>query len=278
MKAFILLLALASFTLAAQPLQAQTTEKERPDQVAFDEAFELYEDGACEKAMLAFSDFMERFPRSPLRPRAHYNVGHICMKLHYNAKAAAVFKEILNQDYNETDENTLMEPYALYKHHSCRNLAEIYLEEKDFAQAESYITMFDKVYPYQHFCGNEWAAYDIYKATMYAKLYEGKGDYKKAVRTLIPLIFENGLASNRELMKDLIDLLHAHYTNDDVRAELQHALSTLTVKNKKRGDVASITLYGEKVDVFSFAFEEQPVDVEGYRKFVMRNGLFEEFL
>jgi len=270
-----LALAIAQFTkLSAQSLEA--TE----DQLAFDKAFALYDSGIYERAVLAFSDFTERFPKSPLRGRAHFNVAYLYRELDYNAKAAAVFKEILNEGYNENDENSLMEPYTLYKHNSCRQLAEIYLEEKDFTQAEMYMEMFDKEYPYQHFCGNEWAAYDLYKATMYARLYEGKGQHERAVRNLVPHIFYNGLASNANLLDELMQILRAHYTTEEIQAELRSSLTTLSIHAKKRDVQARLILFGEKVDIIP-EYSAPDVDVsnlDGYKVVVKQNELFKTFL
>ena len=282
MKTTILFLALALTQLTAANLLAQPVEvnDQTEDQLAFDKAFALYDSGTYAQAVLAFSDFMERFPRSPLRGRAHFNVAYLYHELHYNAKAAAVFKEILNEGYNENDENSLMEPYTLYKHNSCRQLAEIYLEEKDFTQAEIYLEMFDKEYPYQHFCGNEWAAYDLYKATMYAQLYEGKGQYERAVRNLVPHIFDNGLASNANLLQELVQILRAHYTTTEIRAELQRSLATLSMHAKKGEVQARLTLFGEKVNVMPnfFTPDVDVNSVDGYQVVVRENELFKTFL
>ncbi|HEY5749559.1 MAG TPA: tetratricopeptide repeat protein [Chryseolinea sp.] len=283
MKTTILFLALAIGQLTITKLSAQPVEDaedQTEDQLAFDKAFALYDSGIYEQAVLAFSDFVERFPKSSLRGRAHFNVAYLYHELHYNAKAAAVFKEILNEGYHENDENSLMEPYALYKHNSCRHLAEIYLEEKDFTQAEMYMEMFDKEYPYQHFCGNEWAAYDLYKATMYARLYEGKGQHERAVRNLVPYIFDNGLASNAHLLHELVLILRAHYTTEEVQAELQRSLTTLSMHAKK-GDVqARLILFGEKVNILPNYFVPD-VDfnsLDGYKVVINENELFKTFL
>jgi tetratricopeptide (TPR) repeat protein len=283
MKTTILFLALAIVQINITKLSAQpveVVEDRTEDQLAFDKAFALYDSGTHEQAVLAFSDFMERYPRSPLRARAHFNVAYLYHELHYDAKAAAVFKEILNEGYNENDENSLMEPYTLYKHNSCRHLAEIYLEQKDFAQAETSMEMFDKEYPYQHFCGNEWAAYDHYKATMYARLYAGKGQYGRAVRNLVPYTFDNDLASNAGLLHELVLILRTHYTTAEIQAELRHALTTLSMRAKKGEVQARLTLFGEKVNVTPDYFNPN-IDfnsLEGYKVVVNENELFKTFL
>src|SRR5690349_4844456 len=99
---------------------------------------------------------MKEYPQSPAKDDAHFNIGYIQFNLRQYKEAASTFHEILNMSYNELADNSLMEPYKLYKHNSARYLAEISLEVKEWKDAERYIHMYDKEYPYQHFCGNEW--------------------------------------------------------------------------------------------------------------------------
>jgi tetratricopeptide (TPR) repeat protein len=283
MRTTILFLALAIVQLTIANLSAQSLEADEPqteDELAFTKAFDLYDSGQYEKAVLAFSDFIERYPRSSLRGRAHFNVACGYHELHYNAKAAAVFKEILREGYNENDENSLMEPYTLYKHHSCRHLTEIYLEEKDFSEAERYMEMFDKEYPYQHFCGNEWSAYDHFKATLYAQLYEGKGQHEKAVRYLLPYLFDDQLASNVYLVHELIRLLRAHYTPEEIQTELRRSLTTLSTHKKKGEAQARLILFGEKVNVplIFFTPDVKSNSLDEYKVAVRENELFKTFL
>src|SRR5690349_8226543 len=103
-------------TCAIVASQAQHTA----DDLAFQNAISLYEDGRENDALLAFYEFMNLYPQSPLRGRTHYNIGYIQFERHNYQAAATAFKQILDEDYNERDSNSLMEPYMLYKHQSCR--------------------------------------------------------------------------------------------------------------------------------------------------------------
>jgi hypothetical protein len=261
------------------PAQDQTRST---DQLAFDRAIELFEDEQPQAALLAFTEFRETYPNSPLAPRAHFNIGFLNWHLKNNPAAIMAFQEILEQPYNEQDENNLMEPYALYKHHSCRYLAEIYLEEKNYDEASQYIYLFDKEYPYQHFCGNEWAAYDMYKAVMYARLYEGENKIEKAVKVLVPHIFANGLASNQEVLEQLIGLLERHFPIEQIKRELQAAYVSLTITEKRKEKKASLLLYGERVSLDEYFYEEDSTkelsDLARYQALVNSNPLFEKFL
>lgn len=271
MKTLLLFLAGMVCTM----LQAQPTLTK--DQLAFEHALSLYEDERFEECTLALYEFMATFPDSPLLGRAHYNLGLIQFQRQHWDAAAAVFKEILAADYNEQDANNLMEPYALYKHHSGRLLAEISLEQKDYKAAEEYIRLFEVVYPYQHFCGNELTAYAIYLATMKARVYEGQKKIEKAIRTLVPYVFDYALASNTELLDLLINILYLHYRADEIKHELNEALATIEVKKGKRAG-ATMLLYGEKVDMFYYFEEDQPHDLAFYQARAKETILFTRFL
>jgi len=251
------------------------------DEMAFEHAISLYADDRQDEALLAFYEFMTVYPDSPLRPSAHFNIGVLQFNRQHYEVAAGVFKQILNEEYNEFDSNSLMEPYKLYKHQSCRFLAEISFEQKDFKAAEEYIHLFENVYPYQHFCGNELTAYAIYTATMKARLYEGQQKVEKAIQTLIPFTFQNSLASNEELLDLLINILYRHYTKEQVQQELTNAIASIQIKSKKRDTDVTMTLFGERIrfDDFMFDFEgDEKHDVTYYQKIAKENILFTRFL
>jgi hypothetical protein len=170
-----------------------------------------------------------------------------------------------------------MEPYTLYKHHSCRKLAEIALTEKDYNAAEKYIRMFDKEYPYQHFCGDEWSAYDMYKAVMLCKAHEGKGEIKKAMQVLLPYIFSDALASNREVIRELTRLLEANFTKEQNKQEFTRALSSLSLKENRKEVRATIELYGVKVEVEDYFFDPKSNANEYFQQKVKENELFQKF-
>jgi tetratricopeptide (TPR) repeat protein len=248
------------------------------DEIAFEKAVGHFEEQYYSGAAEEFEAFLVKFPNSPLLGRAHYNLAltHFNLGNYYTAKK--LFHQILDQPYNEQDENSLMEPYTLYKHHSCRQLAEIALIEKDFNAAERYIRMFDKEYPYQHFCGNEWSAYRMYKAVMQGKVHQGKGETKKAMQILLPYIFSDALASNEEVLRELSHLLEAQFTYEQNQQEFSRALATLEVKENKKNRKATIELYGVKVDVEDY-FLDATTDAKVYFENKLReHELFRKFL
>jgi tetratricopeptide (TPR) repeat protein len=253
-------------------------EPKTEDEIFFEKAVTHFEEQYYTGAAEGFEAFLVKFPNSPLLARAHYNLAltHFNIGNYYTAKK--VFHQILDQPYNEQDENSLMEPYTLYKHHSCRQLAEIALVEKDYKAAERYIRMFDKEYPYQHFCGNEWAAYDMYKAVMQGKVYQGKGEPMKAMQVLLPYIFSDGLASNQEVLRELLRLIETLFTKEQNQQEFSRALASLEVKENKKNRKATIELYGVKVNVEDYSFDAMTDAREYFQQRVKEHELFQRFL
>lgn len=228
--------------------QAQA-QKMKKDEVAFEAALKLFEEDKTYEGIDALNDFIKNYPLSKLRPWAHFDIGVAYYSVGELKSAADVFLEILDMGYNEHGPNNLMEPYALYKHNSARYLADISLLVKEWDDAERYIIMFDKEFPYQHFCGNEWAAYDLMKATMLARLHEGQGRIDEAVRDLAPHIFPNGLASNEEVVSLLKEILQRNYSEREILTELESSLNTIRVVTKRKTSKTVFTLFGAEVDI-----------------------------
>ena len=273
---------------------AQTNGQEKEvtrEQRLFDKAFALHEDEELDSALLLFKQFRTQYPTSDLAPRVHYNIGYILKEQGKISEAKNIFREILSSKYNEKDpggHGLMGSQYALYKHSSCEQLAEIYLDEKNYSEAEKYVRLFDKKYPYEHFCGNELKAYQIFESRSYAKVYKGQGKTGDAIKQLVPHVFYDGLANNDEVIEDLIILLDKAYSIDEIKDELKKSISTLKITNsKKNGEVATIELYGCKINVdenglygFNNPDFETNAKLEGrakYVKVIEINGLFKHY-
>jgi hypothetical protein len=273
-------------------LQVNGQRKEqREDQKLFDKAFELYEDEELDSALIVFRQFRTKYPNSDLIPRVHYNIGYILKEQGEIEEAKVIFKEIVKSKYNEKEpggHGLMGSQYALYKHFSCEQLADIYIHESDFIEAEKYVRLFDKKYPYEHFCGNELTAYQIFKARSYAKVYDGQGKVDKAINQLIPHIFYTGLANNDALIKDMISLLDKRYNKEEIRTELSKSISTLTLRySMKRGESGSIELFKKKTHVYEYGlydFSDPDFEVntklegrEKYLKVIRTNRLYKHY-
>lgn len=254
----------------------QARSQTKADTTAFREAWECYERDK-EGSLMRFYEFLTTYPKSQLRGSAHFNIGWISRELKRNDAAKAAFKGILAGDYNEMDPNGLMEVYKLYKHRSARELAEIYLEEENFKEAAKYIKVFDEEYPYQHFCGNELMAYDIYRATMYAQLYHGLGRDDEAIRILIPYSMDNSLASNQPVLERLFIVLNAKYTQVELYNLMNTALESIVIKETKKRTKAWVDLFGVKVEVAS-DWSDSKHDLAYYKGELRSSELFVRYL
>ncbi|SFR40132.1 Tetratricopeptide repeat-containing protein [Robiginitalea myxolifaciens] len=218
----------------------------------FDDLTDLYYDGDYWPALLGFERFLAAHPYSELRPRAMYNRASLLRELGKSEEAIIAFKEIMKSDFDELEPyGGIMEQYALFKNRSAAHLAELYLEARQYDKAETYVYLYDKVYPYKHFCGNELTASAIYKASLYARVYFGQGKSEKAIKTLLPHVFYNGLADNGQITELLGEYLPKTYDRDQMIAALEEAIGNFRPKNKEFG---YLKLYGVKIPVQSYAF------------------------
>ncbi len=245
---FFVLISLAGFAQKPQEL--------------FDQAMDHYRDEEYDSALLIFEKIYKKGRGDEsLIAKAFYNMGHIYMLKEDHQKAKEVFESLLDGNYDEKDkggrgEGIMAEPYALYKNNSCKNLAEIAISEKQYARALNYTELFDKVYPYQHFCGNEYAANDIYVAYTYARCYDGLDKTKKAIETLLPQVMYNGLAGNHYLVELADSLIRKQYSAAEICKELADA--TLKISKKKR------EINGRQYDYYSTFFFDTEIEIFGY--------------
>jgi|GEM_PF-1955520 len=266
------------------------TNAQTPDEVFFDKGCAYFEANKNDSALIVFRDLKRLYPQSESVPRADYNIAFILKEQGDIEAAKSAFKAILSSNYNDKDRGSggiMDNPYALYKHNSCEILSELYLVEKNYAEAEKYIKLFDKKYPYQHFCGNEWSAYNTYKAKQYAIVYDGQGQTDKAIGTLLPYVFADGLSDNEILLTELYRLLEKKYTAEAIKKELLNALQTLKIVNKRDDEFATIVFFGQKVAVNEGALYDlsnpnwqDNMDLksaEKYRKAVLISGLYKRY-
>ncbi|WP_221406582.1 tetratricopeptide repeat protein [Roseivirga sp. 4D4] len=231
------------------------------DQLAFDQILETYYDEEYDSALTLCQNFLSNHIESSLIPRVKYNMAYILREIDRDEEAIPIFINLLESNYDEQEKfGGLMEQYALYKHRSASNLADIYLNLKNYELAKKYIRLFDKKYKYQHFGGNELMAYEIYSAKQYARLYHGQGKIDKAIKKLLPYIFYNGLASNSSLLNLLEEYLLEKYSRKELSILINQAKSTLVINTE---DEATIIFLKTKIEVLDYhLFTSGNVDIE----------------
>jgi tetratricopeptide (TPR) repeat protein len=235
-KSVLLILMLASVLYG----NSQTKkEKEKVIDDLFYDAEKHVDDSAFAEAVTTYKQIAKLArKKSSDYARAVYNVGYTYYLQRNDSAAEQVFLQILGSDFNEMDRGgkgsgIMQDPYALYKHNACEQLAEIEFNRNNYAKALQYIKTFHLVYPYRHFCGNELAAYHIYTAEMYGRAYAGMKDTASAIKVLLPEVLGTGLAPNVSLVNRAVGLLKAKYEKQYLIDKLNTAIDSLGVKTVK---------------------------------------------
>jgi hypothetical protein len=191
-----------------------------------------------EKALGTYQELIDSFPKSKLVYRALNNKAFIEYGLKDYAEAKNTFLKILDSKANDKEKGgvgsgIMGEPYANYKNRAAKMLAEIAFKDSRYDDAIRYLDE-TKKYKYQHFCGNEYAADDIYMATMYGRCYLALNDDQKAYSILLRRIFENGLADNGELIQITFEALLKKFSKQDLRKRLEESFDRYYVARAKK--------------------------------------------
>ncbi|TCJ17598.1 hypothetical protein EPD60_05230 [Flaviaesturariibacter flavus] len=229
-----------------------------------EEADRQFNDSNFVAATKLYRTVARRTGNDALFGHALYNLGVTYYRRNLPDSAKECFRRLLFFDLDEFDrggrgEGIMGEPYAQYKHNSCEMLATIALKESDYGLALEYIRKFDVEYPYQHFCGNEYKAFDYYLATMYARAYCGLGDTARAISVLLPHVFDEGLASNAAVLRLLLPLLRSRYDLAQLSGELYEAAGRLQTGSEK--------INGRSYERTWVAFLNQKIEVTGVLSF-----------
>jgi hypothetical protein len=227
------------------------------DKLVFKTLFEQKEN-ILENSLEYFETLINDFPKSKLRYRSINNAAFVSMQLEYDDDAIKYFKKMINSKANDKEkggvgDGLMQEPYALYKNRACINLAKIYIKDNKYSEAIKYLDL-TKKYPYQHFCGNEYAWNDIRMAILYTNCYLGLNDNDKALNTSLSEVFYTGLADNNEIFDLVCKIIKNNFSIDEIKNELELALNSITIKHKKRYDIGIIKLFGKKLELISGGF------------------------
>lgn len=154
-----------------------------------------------------------------------------------NAKKSYLFCLKLTEDQKngkEHDNQFLSSSKNSYLNQIYKNLADIELENNNFTEAVKFLDKANE-HPFQSFCGNAIAMREIFMAEKYSKCYIGLKENEKALDILIPLLIENGLADNSEIIKQAYDLLLKNNTKEDLKIKFEKAFKNLISEKKMSG-------------------------------------------
>lgn len=192
-----------------------------------------------EKALACYQQLLTDFPHSTLFYRALSNKAYAELALQDTAAAKQDFLAIIRStaaDKQRGGRGTgiMAEPYANFKNEAAKMLAEIALKEQEYAQALAYLDL-TKKFPYQHFCGNAYAADEIYLGELYAKCYLGLHDYPSAYAAAFPNLLENGLANNKDLVLLTYEALLKNYSRQELKTQFEQAIQHYKVVTTQSG-------------------------------------------
>lgn len=256
------------------------------DSLMFGEILDTYHRESDPEAALAICrDFIRLYPSSQYTPRVYFNAACLYREIGNQAAAIPLFRKIIHdEDYDELEPHGgIMEEFALFKNRSSKNLAEIYLDLKDYENAYEYIILFDKIHKYRHFCGNELAANEIYTSVMYARYYDGVNKPEKSIRALVRNMVSNGLASNDQLLSMLRKLLLEKYSKSELYEIFEKAIMGITIRKK---GYARMSVFGVNVKIYddlsyylnTANLDKLPEDkLEPYMSTLRANKLLQEF-
>lgn len=220
----------------------------------FNEAAGYYEAQEYGKALEGYRYIMDHHPKNELYPMAVYNVGYLYYRLDSTAKAIQIFNTILRSRFNEKDRlggGIMADPYANYKHRAGELLSEVYYKQQQYDSALHYFSLSDTANPYLHFCGNEYAANDVYTALRYADIYKKLAQPDKAIQHLLKAVFIN-LADNTEVLTALEQLLKGRPgLQTTLDAALQHIYNKPRRSGKSRYNEYYFSYLGAEVRVLN---------------------------
>ncbi len=188
-------------------------------------------------ALEQFEKVIEEYPNSKLYHKSLYNLAHINALMDYEEGEIKYLKMMLSSNANDKESSgrsgIMSNPYANFKNEASNRLTELYIKKGDYTTALTYKKLNEK-YPLQHFCGNAFAADELYSAKQYAKIYLGMGEKEKALDYLLPHIFDNGLASNSSLVDLTVEILKKNFDQSFTKADFEKSISDIHSKTEKR--------------------------------------------
>jgi tetratricopeptide (TPR) repeat protein len=199
----------------------------------FDEGEKYVEANDNKNALASFQYIVKHYPKNTLYPKAFYNVGYLYFMNKQYDSSIVVFKSILTSNFNEKENlggGIMDDPYTNYRHRASKILSDIYYNKKMYDTALYYFSLSDTLYPYLHFCGNEYAANDIHTALTYSDLYQKIDNKDKAIESLLHAVFVT-LANNTKVISELKTLLKK---KKNLKSELDNALDNMYSKTIQR--------------------------------------------
>lgn len=210
--------------------KTDTLNLSNEDKIKRSLAIEINE-SILQKVIKNYDDLIKEYPKSKHLFRALNNKAFAQLELKNYEKAKETFLQIINSQANDNEKGgigsgLMSEPYANYKNRALTTLANLEIENKNYQEAITYINE-TKKYPYRHFCGNAYAADELYMIELLSQCYLGLNQDEKALDILLPKILDNGLASNEEIVEISIKTLLKTYTKEELKTLFQNSFKNV---------------------------------------------------
>lgn len=219
-----------------------------------------------ENALEYYQELIDSFPKSNLLFRALNNKGYIELALDDTEEATKTFQRILESKADDKEKGgvgsgLMGEPYANYKNRAAKILAKIYIEGKDYKKAIKYLDL-TKQFPYRHFCGNEYAADEIYMCKQYANCYLGLKDTEMALKILLPNLLKNGLSNNSDIVVLTFETLLKRYSKAELKVLYENAFKSYKTEKIKSKD-------SDEYERYFVTFLDTDIEINSWRlKFI----------
>lgn len=171
-------------------------------------ATDHYYQGNYDNAMEIFQELVSTKKDSIVYYFAYFKVGEVYLKKKEFDKSERILWEFINNSsFNKVYE---------FRYDAYRALARIYYEKNYYQKALDYLTIADTSFSLNYSCGNASAGAYLEEIEFYSDCFLGLGKKEKALKTLLPHIFNNGLASNHRIVKKTLIILKDMYSNEEL--------------------------------------------------------------
>ena len=244
-----------------------------------DEGNNYYHEKKYDDAFRCYKYIVDNHPRNEIFPMACYNIGRVYSAEKNYDSAIIVFKSILENSFNDSlyvGGSIMSNPYANFSFYSCIDIAELYYKMGEYEKSLGYFTLADTSKLLVSYCGNEIAEYNNYLAFNRARCYLMLDEQNAAIKILTGKIFDDGMASNKEIIELLIKTLDENYSKEKIKRILNRVSKNIYTRNNKY----YIKLFSVELlinDAYRFAFMDK-ISIDDCQKFLMKNMLFKHYL
>lgn len=252
-----------------------------------------YQNNQADSAAIVWQQVVENYPDSTrCYGKCYNNIPFAYLKLKQNDKAKEWFQKIIDSKLNDRDEGeSIMEPYANYKHSACLNMAMQLFREKKFDEGLKFVKLAETKHKYQTISATSFEKRAVSIAYNKVKVWKAKKNPKEALFVMVEKMLDADvffrapevgsityLDFYKYLREDSKPLIKELYGNEKFAKQLKAAINTLTVKEvtigeeKQKAKLATFTFDGR---LFRIGSSDKAYTVADFKKRLLNNELFD---